>query len=94
MSCRRLISLTPFSSNSFACGFSSDPEAVRVGGVVILEAEVFSVFDAVALEQFVDFHSVPWRELLSGEDDYRQSCAGLVRLAEKDLGSLAKFAVE
>ena len=33
-------------------------QPVRVGGVVILEAEVFSVFDAVAPEQFVDFHSV------------------------------------
>ena len=34
------------------------PQPVRVRRVVILEAEVFPVFDAVALEQFVDFHSV------------------------------------
>ena len=34
------------------------PQAVRVGGVVVLEAEVFPMFDAVALKQFVDFHRV------------------------------------
>jgi hypothetical protein len=31
---------------------------VRVRRIVILEAELFPVFDAVALEQFIDFHSV------------------------------------